>query len=627
MLPIALRPNGRRAVVVGGGGVATRKAEALADAGYSVVVVAAAIADERLHSLGSPHVVVERPYETSDLDAAAIAIAATDSDAVNARVVADARAAGVLVCDASDPSRGDFHMPAVVRRGELTISVDTAGTTPAFSKRVASEIAEAFGPEYGDAARTLARMRDFVKSALPSDRRAEAMRTLTALPVSELAAMHPNAARERAGSTVAQLAAGPPCSAMATAVCATRASALAMVQTRTVAARLAARGIASTLLPITTTGDRLIDRAIDRLGSVNVFVTELETALRDRRADYAVHSCKDLPSELAADLHIAAISTRDDPRDAFCSERYASFDALPAGAVVGTSSPRRRAQLAALRRDLVYEEMRGNVDTRLRKLRDGKYDAIVLAMAGLNRLHLRATHTVAFPVDVIVPAVGQGALAIETRRDDDFLIAEIEAAVNDAASALCVRCERSILRALRAGCSAPIGIYANVENGRLAVEAASAAGGTGAVRRLRLERACETVEEAEAFGIEIAAALQAGSARRVVLPRTVARPSRIAALLRASGIEVVELAAGDDGPDPAEGRIDMVLFPSSGAVAAATVFLERLNGRDPRPAVIAMGPASASAARAAGFEPDAVAPEASVEAFVALARERLGRRP
>jgi hypothetical protein len=247
-------------------------------------------------------------------------------------------------------------------------------------------------------------------------------------------------------------------------------------------------------------------------------------------------------------------------------------------------------------------------------------------MAGMNRLHLRATHTVAFPVDVIVPAVGQGALAVETRRGDPFLSGEIEAAVNDGTSALCIRCERAVLRALRAGCSAPIGIYASAENGRLAVEVAYAAGDAGPVQRLRHERACPTVEEAEAFGTDIAAALAAGKSRRVVLPRTVARPSRIAALLRASGVEVVELAVGDDGPDPAEGRVDMVLFPSSGAVAAAVAFLKRLDGRDPRPVVIAMGPASASAARAAGFEPDAVAPEASVEAFVALARERLERR-
>ena len=125
------------------------------------------------------------------------------------------------------------------------------------------------------------------------------------------------------------------------------------------------RGIATTLLQVTTTGDRERGVAIDRLGSINVFVTELETALRERRADYAVHSCKDLPSELAGDMRIAAISAREDPRDAFCSERYEGFELLPAGAVVGTSSPRRRAQLEALRPDLTYDDIRGNVDTRL----------------------------------------------------------------------------------------------------------------------------------------------------------------------------------------------------------------------------------------------------------------------
>ena len=626
MLPITLRPDGRRALVVGGGPVAARKAETLAAAGYRVFVVAKAIADERLRSLASPHEVAVRAYAATDVAGAALAIAATGDATVDARIVGDARAAGVLACDASDPQRGDFHMPATVRRGELTISVDSGGAAPAFSKRVAAELAEALRPEYAAAVRALALMREIVKDTLPPERRASVLRALAALPVDELAAMDATDAQHAIDDASRENTA-PARAATATIICASRASPLAMTQTRTVAARLAERGIASTILAVTTTGDRRLDRSIDRLGSVNVFVTELEAALREGRADYAVHSCKDLPSELAADMRIAAISAREDARDAFCSERYASFDALPPGAVVGTSSPRRRVQLAALRADLAYETIRGNVDTRLRKLREGGYDAIVVAMAGLKRLRLQATHTVAFDAETIVPAVAQGALAVETRREDDHLARELHEAVNDFDAELCVRCERAALRALRAGCSAPIGIHARLEDGTLDVTAAYAASDETPVRRLRMRRRCDGIEAAEALGVDVAAALLPSRLRRVVLPRTQKRPSRIAAALREDGIEVVELAAGDDGPDPAEGSIDMLLFPSSGAVAAAAPYLARLRAASRRPAVVAMGPESARAARSAGYEPDAVAADASIDAFVALVRERLEGTP
>ncbi len=284
-------------------------------------------------------------------------------------------------------------------------------------------------------------------------------------------------------------------------MCVTR-SELAAIQSRSVAARLAERGIATTILGVTTHGDRDRDRPIDELGGVNVFVKELEEALRARRADFAVHSCKDLAGVLPADMRIAAITRRDDPRDAFCSERYADFESLPPGAVVGTSSPRRRALLAALRPDLRYESLRGNVDTRLRKLAGDAYDAIVLAMAGLNRLGLRPAHMVPFEVDTLVPAVGQGALAVETRADDDRLAETLRSAVNDSSSALCIECERAALRELRAGCSAPLGIHAHLAGATMVVEGAYAPA-NGTIYRKRLERRVSTPEEARALGIEL----------------------------------------------------------------------------------------------------------------------------
>jgi hydroxymethylbilane synthase len=488
MLSISLRPNDRRAVIIGGGNVAARKAQALALAGFPIFVVADRIGG-RLRAILAENdgAYVQRGFEPDDLRDAALVVVATDDAALNARVVAEARAAHALVCDATHPDRGDFTMNATRRLGDLTISVDSAGNAPAFARRIARELAQALGTPYADAVRTLAEMRTYVKETFPQAERAPILGALAERPVAELAA--------------------PP----RRVVCATRRSALAMIQSRAVAARLAERVIVTTLLGITTTGDRDRTTPIELLGDTNVFVKELENALREHRADYAVHSCKDLAGTLSEDMRIAAISRRADARDAFCSERYASFDALPPGAVVGTSSPRRRAQLSAQRPDLRYEPLRGNVDTRLQKLASGQYDAIVLAMAGLERLGARAAHVVPFPVDVLVPAAGQGALAVETRADDDRLLEALRDAVNDAQTELCVTCEREALRAMRAGCSAPLGVHAYVD-GETMVAQAVYSPEPGVLTRSRVERRCTTREDAAAAGRELASHLQTATA-------------------------------------------------------------------------------------------------------------------
>ena len=377
-------------------------------------------------------------------------------------------------------------MAATQRIGELTISVDSGGSSPAFSRRVVRELAERLGAPYADAVRTLARMRKYVKETFPEQERAPILQALAARPIGELAAVP------------------------ATAVCATRRSPLAIVASRTVAARLAERGIATTLLGVTTTGDRDQRTPIDLLGEANVFVKELENALRERRADYAVHSAKDLAGSLADDMRIVAISRREDARDAFCSERYPNLESLPPGGVVGTSSNRRQTQLAALRPDLRYEALRGNVDTRLRKLAAGEYDAIVLAMAGLNRLGVCARHVVPFTVECVVPAVGQGALAIETRADGEGLGSVLREVVNDPESELCVTCERAALRAMRAGCSAPLGVHAYLAGESTVVEGAYAPE-PGMLTRARIERRVSTLAEAEALGTELAERLKAST--------------------------------------------------------------------------------------------------------------------
>jgi len=627
MLPIALRGDGRRALVVGGGAVALRKTETLLEAGFAVQVVAPRL-DVALRSLVERAMVAleERTYESSDLSGVDIVVLATGDDEVNARVASDARTRRILICDATSPERGDFTMLATARVGDLTFAVDSGAGTPAFSKRLIHELRERFGPAYGAAAKTLARMRTYVKATLPPEERAAVMRDLAEMPVDDLARMNPVVAEHAVESAIERQRQTPGLQETRSAVCATRASALAMTQARMVAARVAENGTATTFITITTTGDRVQDRPVAQIGTDNVWVKELESALLDGRADYAVHSCKDLPGTLADGMSIAAITQREDPRDAFCSEMYASFYDLPPGAVVGTSSPRRRAQLRVMRPDLRFEDLRGNVDTRLRKLREGTYDAIVLAMAGLNRLGMSATHTVPFSVGRLVPAVAQGALAVETLEGNAALTRALRAACNDETTERCIAAERAALRELRAGCSAPLGIHARYEGGTLTIDGAYALEDRSLIVRERLIERIESVEAASDAGTRLARALAARldalDPSVVLLPRTQDRPSRIAAELRLHGIEVVELREGDREP---ERPPDMLVFPSSGSVGVARRYLDGLRNASIRPKVAAMGERSGEAARDAGFAPDITAPEASIDAFVVSITEGLHR--
>ncbi len=629
MYPVALSLRGRRALVFGGGSVAERKIRGLLEAQAFVTVVSPTLSAAVALLAEEGRVAWEaRRYEAGDLARAFLAFAATDDDATNATISADARRAGVLVNDASEAGRGDFATPAVHRSGALTVTVDSAGLSPSFTRRIRDELGVQFDARYARAAATLGALRERVQAVVPAPMRAEVMRHFAERDIEELASMVPSAVEHEVERTVDTLTGVVPAQNRPL-VAATRASQLAMTQTKGVMATLARAGIPSTILEVTTRGDAVQDRAIAAIGTDNVFVTELELALREGRADYAVHSCKDLPSTLAGDMTLAAITGREDARDAYCSERYAAFDDLPPGARVGTSSPRRRAQLRGLRPDLVYDDVRGNVDTRLRKLRTGDYDAIVLACAGLNRLGLRAAHTVPFDPAQLTPAVGQGALGIETR-DGDPLAARLDAILGDPATTIAVRAERAFLRTLRGGCAAPVGAHAAWEAGMLRIAGAIAAlDGSRVLRAARqTSLALEDLAAAEALGVDLAVGLLgAGGAallgatplagRLFLLPRTQERPSRIAPALREAGAEVVEARDSEAARTALGGRVpNVILFPSSGAVGAMAEYLSGLRRDGHRPLVAAMGPASSQTAQAEGWRPDVVAPSAEVGAFV-----------
>jgi hydroxymethylbilane synthase len=249
-----------------------------------------------------------------------------------------------------------------------------------------------------------------------------------------------------------------------------RGSQLALWQANHIAARLRERGHQVEIKIIHTTGDKITDVALTKVGAKGMFTKEIEEALAAGGIDLAVHSLKDLPTELSEQFEIAAILAREDPRDALCSNKHFSIESLPQVARVGTSSLRREAQLKAIHPDLVVHPLRGNVDTRLRKLEAGEYDAVILALAGLRRLARTELVRQIIPVEVMCPAAGQGALAIETRSGDDAVRNSLSF-LDDKVSRAETDCERALLKKLGGGCQVPIGASAKLHDGILHLQA------------------------------------------------------------------------------------------------------------------------------------------------------------
>ncbi|HEY8877063.1 MAG TPA: hydroxymethylbilane synthase [Roseateles sp.] len=291
---------------------------------------------------------------------------------------------------------------------------------------------------------------------------------------------------------------------------ATRESRLALWQAEHVQARLAEElGIAATLLGMTTRGDQILDRTLSKIGGKGLFVKELETALAEGRAQLAVHSLKDVPMELPEGFTLAAVLEREDPRDAFVSNSYASLAELPEGAVVGSSSLRRVTQLLSLRPDLRVQPLRGNLDTRLRKLDEGGYHAIVLAAAGLKRLGLAHRVRGYFEVDEMLPCAGQGALGLEIRADDSAL-GEALAKLIHKPTLLACEAERAVSRALGGSCSLPLAAHARWQGATLHLGAALGHAEAHALPLLRASVAAEVadVAAARALGQQAAACLR-----------------------------------------------------------------------------------------------------------------------
>jgi hydroxymethylbilane synthase len=394
----------------------------------------------------------------------------------------------------------------------------------------------------------------------------------------------------------------------------TRGSPLALVQARWVAAELEARGVATELVQIRTSGD---DRAPDTAWGEGAFVTAIEAALLEGRVDAAVHSAKDVPTEEEPRLAIAAWTAREDPRDALvCRVRGTTLETLPDGSRVGTDSPRRTAFLRARRPDLRLHTLSGNVDTRLRKLDAGESDALVLAVAGLTRLGHADRIDEILPLDLAVPAPGQGALAIQVRADDPRARAALEL-LDDHASRAAVEAERAFLAATGGGCRSPIGALGEVRGDtillRVAAERAPVLDGRalGLGGILRME-ASGQVAGRDAIAAALAARVVAARTRpRVLVTRPGSERDPVADALRASGMEPVGVAMIQIDREPAGGaldaalaagdRYDWIVVTSANGAAAAAEALARVGRLPARARWAAVGPATARALERAGI--------------------------
>lgn len=295
---------------------------------------------------------------------------------------------------------------------------------------------------------------------------------------------------------------------------ATRKSPLAMWQAEHVAAQLktAHSGLEIELLGMSTQGDKILDTPLAKIGGKGLFVKELETGMLEGSADIAVHSMKDVPVEFPAGLGLAAILEREDPRDAFVSNQYNAIDELPVGANVGTASLRRQCQLLAARPDLNILPLRGNVNTRLSKLDNGDYDAIILASAGLIRLGFEERITSFIPTTYSLPAIGQGAIGIECRSDDEETVALLQA-LHHEATAICVSAERAMNERLQGGCQVPIAGHATLEDNQLRMQGLVGEPDGSEVIQVSIEGPATQAEE---IGISTAEELLAHGADRIL---------------------------------------------------------------------------------------------------------------
>lgn len=413
----------------------------------------------------------------------------------------------------------------------------------------------------------------------------------------------------------------------------TRGSDLALAQSREVAAALEAAwpGLEITFQVMTTRGDRELDQPLPEIGGKGLFTRELEQALRGGKIDLAVHSLKDLPVEDADGLRVGAVTSRPARRDVLYSARGWTLDTLPPRAVVGTSSPRRAAQLAVIRPDARVVSLRGNVPTRIRRVEEGRYDAILLAEAGLARLGLlRSDRCVPLPVDTMIPAPGQGALAVQCRADDANVLALL-APLHDPVAAVETAVERAFLRALGGGCAVPVGAACEADGNRLVLRVFRDRW------RVKVEGSMDRPEDLVSAAVEKLREREGGtlSGRRVVITRARDQAGTFREMLEDRGAVVLELPLIGiqllycPTPDPDD--VSLLVFTSANGPRAFAASLST-GQRFPlefwqRVPVAVIGPGTGRAAMEQGFRVEITADESVAEAFLETLRDRVARYP
>lgn len=515
LFPIFVRLDGRLCTVVGGGDVAARKVRSLLDAGARVRVVAPRLSAALRTMLGASALThVRRGYQPGDLEDSLLAFAATDSPETNQAVWREAEAAGILVNTADDPGHCSFIIPARVDRHPIAIAISTHGASPALARHLGERISQAVPAEYQELARLLGRLRPEVAAVHPSsDERGARWRRVLESNVLELLREAKPREAEAAARDVLGLSPGDEGLEVSPRqiVIGTRGSALARAQADIVAEGLRNLGVTVEVRVIRTTGDRTRG-PLSRAG-IGVFVRELEEALLRREVDLAVHSMKDLPTRPREGLVVAAVPLREDPRDALVTLTGVTLSKLPSGSRVASSSPRRVAQLRAHRPDLAFVAVRGNVDTRLRKLSRGDFEALVVAYAGLSRLGLTDRAAEIISPEVCLPAPGQGALALQVRETDSAL-RETLTRLDHRESRLAVAAERAFLARLGGGCSIPAGALGIMEGDRLTLRVVVAdPEGRHVIRR----QADGPAEAGETLGQQLAEEVLAEGADRILV--------------------------------------------------------------------------------------------------------------
>lgn len=452
--PLYIELEGKKCTVVGGGNVAAGKVRQLLAFGAKVVVAAPELAPELRQLAAGEQITWKRMVFTQEgadelFGDCALVVAATNEREVNVRVSEWCRIHKVPVNVVDVKELCTFYFPAVVRRGDVVVGISTGGKSPALAARIRRELAAALPEKYGTVADILGACREEIIARVPDEgERKQLFETMLTQLLGE-----------ENGGIPRHIRIG------------TRGSALALAQTELFIRRLQEvyPQITCEKVIIKTAGDRILDKPLQDFGGKAVFVSEFETAISDGTIDYAVHSAKDMPMELAAGLAVVCVLPREDARDVLLTRRGTQLEKLPSP-VIGTGSLRRQSQLAALYPNARAKSLRGNVPTRIQKLKDGSYDGIILAAAGLRRLGLDQDEELSYEYldeEKMLPAGGQGIIAIEGRAEGQ----EFLQAVTDEQAALALAVERDILKRLDAGCHEAVGVYAEVVETETTAEA------------------------------------------------------------------------------------------------------------------------------------------------------------